>query len=272
MSTTIPFRPSQTLSAATLTALVRLDTDLSVTLPSPATFTYDADSDLWEIEADLPAGIEVYWEADGTKSGGGAWATDGVIVGGDEDDALSGTYWTWDGIRNILGQINAEVASQLDSDSQSLETDRVAADGDLADAYTNRRARLAGHDVPLTAETTDDFALVRFVTNLYAAYLLVSHREWFADLSDDAREKAALSLEGRAMALYDALFGPDPTGIDGPEEEAEGTWLDQLRDIKPAPGRTRTACGVAKLYDTEGNPYPVGLNGWYADPYYLSYN
>ena len=39
-----------------------------------------------------------------------------------------------------------------------------------------RRARLAGIETPITADTSDDFLLVRYATNLYASYMLARHR------------------------------------------------------------------------------------------------
>lgn len=216
-----------------LTGITRLDTNTSVALPTDTAFVYDDDEDTWSISFTEPDyGLYYAWRATATFSDSTESPVTSYLKG--NVGVLEGTYWTWDGIKNILGTLNAEIASQLDNGVTAADYARIIADGTIADAYTTRRARLRGLTVPMSGTEADegytkDFALVRFVTNLYAAFLLVAHREWFAELGEDARAKAVLSLEGRAMALYDALFGVDPGGIDG-QDDPDTTGILELQE------------------------------------------
>jgi hypothetical protein len=142
-----------------------------------------------------------------------------------DKDPYAGTYWTWTGIKNEIGQVNAEIVSQLDNDVTTADMARVAVDGEIADAVVNRRARLGGYTVPI-ADTIQDFLLVRRAANLYASFLLARHRQWF-DRTGPEQEKL-VGLEAEAKELLDALFGPDPGGIDG-EEEAD---TDRVGDFQ----------------------------------------
>lgn len=124
----------------------------------------------------------------------------------------SGTYWTWDGIKNILGQINAEIASQLDNETTDADLARVAADGAIADAYVNWWASQNNFVTPV-ANASANFSYLQYGANLYVAGLLIAHREWF-EIPQDQREQYRNVLNQRADEVFKNLFGPKPTGTD----------------------------------------------------------
>lgn len=144
------------------------------------------------------------------------------IEGGLISSGPSGTYYSWDGIKNILGQDNAEIASQLDG-STSADLVRVALDGGIADDETNRRARNRGLVTPI-ADTSADFRLVQQATDLYASWLLVQHREWFEKVGRLTDEQMA-GLEKRYLDAYRRLFGTDDVGIEAEANDESETNL-----------------------------------------------
>lgn len=143
------------LSGATLTALTRLDTDTALTLPSPATFTYDSGEDVWTIDADLPAGVEVYWEADIVYSAGGTSGADGTVIGdGSEDFTLFGARGGMEekcaGAKNLRiyefhpgAGVTIDSAEGLTQISQSIEDDLEEANAEMAKAWRKGTVAIA---------------------------------------------------------------------------------------------------------------------------------
>lgn len=144
-----------------------------------------------------------------------------------------GTYWTLTGIQEQIGENNAAQASDLENGA-TLDMDRVIADGTVADAYTDRRARMGNKKyVTPIPESSADILLIREATNLYAAYLLAVHKVWAVPVTPGDEDNALAGLYGRAMRRYEQLFGPERDGVDG-EVATDGT---------PQPG-TLTSIGL----------------------------
>lgn len=173
-------------------------------------------------------GLTYSWVAEVLYAGATSWLEQESTDPNDNEDA-SGTYWTWQGIKEQLGRKNANIASDLDNDQEPQtaepDMDRVIADGTAADAYTNFRAerglrpyRTSDLDVDLNIPTTyRHFALVRLAANLYASYLLCVHRIWEPPGTDEDRQRSRDDLYNRAMSMYDQLFGginpADPNAV-----------------------------------------------------------
>lgn len=82
-TTTISFYPPTGLpvDSLTLTSLTREDTDTDLALPDDLDFVYDADGDVWTLEAELPAGIKVWVRADGFYESGGPLVAQWDVTG-----------------------------------------------------------------------------------------------------------------------------------------------------------------------------------------------
>jgi hypothetical protein len=223
---TLTFSSPDLPTAVELMGLTRIDTEEELTLPVPPDFT-DEGGGVWSIEFDEPAAnlsyaytAEVTWD-DNTTS-----PLSGVL---EDEAALSGVYWSYTGIKNILGKINAEVSSQLDQLVTTPDLERIEYDGTIADAETNRRARIANYATPIPP-TSKDFVLVQQATDLYASWLLVQHREWFKNVGKLTDEQRA-GLEKRYLDAYRRLFGPDDVGLDAEEVEDETPDVGMFQSV-----------------------------------------
>lgn len=152
-------------------------------------------------------------------------------------DSEGGTYWTYAGVTNILGQRNLAIVSNLDNELTTENLTRIAADGTTADAYTNFRAENGDVKYVTPIESTStSFELIQHVTNLYAAYLLVRHRV-FNSTDQAVQQQVMIDLKGEAMDLYAELFGAATPGIDGEAEEdttpQPGTFVNVTMTFEP---------------------------------------
>lgn len=162
------------------------------------------------------------------------WLT-AVDAAGNESDAsveaaatpdTAGVYWTWGGIKNLLGEDNAAIVSNLSNGNTDPDLTRVTADGAIADDYVNWWAGQSGYVTPI-ADSTTNFARIRLAANYKTAGLLYGHREWF-EIPNDQLDQYVNVMEAKADAILAELFGPKPSGIDA-EKLPEG-------DQTPPPG------------------------------------
>lgn len=220
-----------TVSLRTLTREDTGDAVAGVTLPDD--FTGEG-SGVWSYTFTAPAdGLHYDYTYRLNWSDGGF----NDAAGGLDDTStatVAGTYWSWVGIKNILGKDNATISSQLDNNVTTADMARVAYNGTIADAETNRRARIAGYATPIS-EDAEDFILVQQATDLYAAWMLVMHREWFENVGRLTDEQRA-GLEKRYLDAYRRLFGEDEIGTDAPSTTSP-SGLAAFLALTPARGK-----------------------------------
>jgi len=169
----------------------------------------------------------------------------------------SGRYYSWAGIKNVLGAVNATVASQLEG-LDTADLARVAYDGNLADLEVDRRASLGQYRYPVPIDSGHDFfPLVQQAADLYAAWLLVMHREWFENVAQLTDEQIG-SLEERYKDRFDRLFGADPGGIEVVDEDTAAERRNAVPSVARADGSAVTAADRPVMVGTAAVPRPTG--------------
>jgi hypothetical protein len=169
-----------------------------------------------------------------------------------------GAWWDWSGVKSILGDINAAIASNLDNLSTTADLVRVQADGDDAQAEAQGWAEGNGYVVAditaLMASDPKTGRRVRRAVNTLAAAYLVEHREWYdaATLSTDA-QRALSGLRKRAAEQLTKLFGTEPEGLLQPGG-------DEVEEVSTAP------VGLRQTVDSDGRPVGVAARRW--EPYW----